>query len=55
MPLGVSDIAVSTDKITHDRESRSDRRPPTGLLFHIGAGALLVVIMVFIAAYIVAM
>jgi hypothetical protein len=55
LPLGVSDISVSTDKITRDRESRSDRRPPAGLLFHIGAGALLVVVMVFIAFYVVVM
>ena len=46
---------MSTDKITHDREARSHRRPPTGLLFHVGAGALLVVIMVFIALYVVDM
>jgi hypothetical protein len=51
----VSDIAVSTDKFTNDRESRSHRRPPTGLLFHVGAGAVLVVIMVFIALYVIDM
>ncbi|WP_178130739.1 hypothetical protein [Reyranella sp. CPCC 100927] len=49
-------IAVSLHKITHDREPRSshDSRKPTGLMFHIVAGAILVVVMVFAALYVIA-
>lgn len=55
MPPRVNDIAVSLHKITNDREQRSspDKRTPTGLLFHVVAGAMLVVVMVFVALYVV--
>jgi hypothetical protein len=46
-------MAVSTDKISSDREPRSSRhnRPAAGLLLHVGAGAVLVLVMVFVALY----
>ena len=46
---------MSTNKITSDREQQTTarHRPPTGVMFHLGAGAVLVLIMVFIALYVV--
>jgi hypothetical protein len=42
-------------KIFSDREQRSSpqSRTPTGLLFHVAAGAMLVVVMVFAALYVI--
>lgn len=50
----MSTIAVSTNKMSSDREPRSPARsrPPTGLLLHVGAGTVLVLVMVFIALYV---
>jgi len=51
----VNDVAVSLHKLTRDREQRSspDKRPPTGLMFHVIAGAMLVAVMVFVALYVI--
>jgi hypothetical protein len=44
---------VSAHKITGEEDPRPSRRigPPAGLLLHIGAGAVLVLIMVAVALY----
>jgi hypothetical protein len=47
--LRLNDVAVSTHKSFRDREERRSR--PTGLLFHIVAGAVLVAVMVIVALY----
>ena len=53
MTFGVSGHAVSLHKIFSDREQRSSsqNRTPMGLVFHVVAGAVLVVVMVSVAVY----
>jgi hypothetical protein len=48
---------VSIRKITTDSSSQkpaSLKQPRTGLLFHVGAGALLVVVMICVALFVFA-